>query len=74
MEADEDFIIMDRDGGRHVDQIPEDLAGLSVVVAPHLVSQEPIETAGNNEKSHVEVDLEPDRGTEGIHVEEADGV
>ncbi len=44
-----------RDRGRHIDEIPEDLARLGVRVAPHGPRQEPVEATGDDEEGHVEV-------------------
>lgn len=73
VEMDSDAGVVDVDGGGHVDQVAEDLPGLGVSVAAHATRDEPIEAAGDDQQSHVEVDLEPDRGRERVHVEEADG-
>ena len=74
MEADGDSAVGDVDVGGHVDEVAEDLSGLGVVVSAHAAGDEAIEAAGEDEESHVEVDLEADGGGEGVDVEEADGV
>ena len=60
METHGDFIFGDGDIGGHVDEITEDLAGLGVAVSAHAACHQPIESAGKDEKRHVEVDLEAD--------------
>jgi hypothetical protein len=60
--------------GWGVDQIAEDLAGLRIGIPAHPLGHESIQTTGDDEQVHVEVDFEPDCRGEGIHVEEADGV
>jgi hypothetical protein len=37
VEANRDFALADADIGRHVDQVPEDLTGLRILVAAHAV-------------------------------------
>src|SRR5512136_2964982 len=74
MEADGDFAVRDGDVGGHVDEVAEDEAGLGLVVAAHAACQEAVESGGEDEERHVEVDLESDRGGERVDVEEADGV
>ena len=51
----------DGDVGRHVDEVAEDQARLGIVVAAHAAGHEPVETGGEDEERHVEVDLEADR-------------
>jgi hypothetical protein len=48
--ADPDFVVGNRDIGQHVDQVPEDLARLSIVIASHTASHDAIEGAGENQK------------------------
>ena len=60
MEAHPDFAIGDGDVGRHVDEVAEDQAGEGIVVAAHAAGHEPVETGGEDEEGHVEVDLEAD--------------
>ena len=62
MEADGDLVVGDSDVGGHVDEVAEDLSGLCVVVSAHAFGHDAIEAAGEDEESHVEVDLEADGG------------
>ncbi len=61
VESHPDFVFGDGDIGRHVDEIAEDLARLSVIVAAHAAGHEAIEAGCEDEERHVEVDLEADR-------------
>ena len=74
MEADLDFAFSDCDVGRDVDQITEDLASLSIGIAAHGFGEDAIEPTGDDEKDHVEIDLESDSGRQRIHVKEAHGI
>ena len=60
VEADLDLAFSKCDIGWHVDQIAEDLAGLGIRVAPHPFGEDPIETAGDDQQNHVEINLESD--------------
>jgi hypothetical protein len=73
VEADPDFVVGDSDIGGHVDQVAEDLARFSIVLAAHTAGHDAIEGAGQNQKRHVEIDLKADRRGERIDVEEAYG-
>ena len=64
----------DVDGGRHIDEIAKDVAGLGVAVAAHATGEQAIESAGDHQQRHIEVDFESHRRGEGVHVEEADGI
>ena len=59
VEAYGDFARTDGDIGGHIDQVAEDLSGLSIVVTAHAVRHQAIETAGEYEQGHIEVDLKP---------------
>jgi hypothetical protein len=74
MEAHRDVVVCDCDIGRHVDQITKDLARLSIIITAHATGHQAIETAGEDEQCHVEIDFEPDRGGQGIAVKEAHGI
>ncbi|MBO0835819.1 MAG: hypothetical protein J2P28_09900, partial [Actinobacteria bacterium] len=71
MEAYRDFGGRDRDIGRHVDQVTEDLTRLRIVVSAHAAGHDAVEAGGEDEQGHVEVGLEGDRGGERVNVEEA---
>jgi hypothetical protein len=43
VESDRDFIVGDGDISRHVDEIPEDLARLGIIVATHAAGHQAIE-------------------------------
>jgi hypothetical protein len=60
MEPYGDFALTDGDIGGHIDQVAEDLSGLSIVVTAHAVRHQAIETAGEYEQGHIEVDLKAD--------------
>ena len=60
METQPDFAVRNGDVGRHVDKVAEDQARLGVVVATHAACHETVETGGEDEERHVEVDLEAD--------------
>ena len=60
VEADLDLAFSDCDVGRDVDEIAEDLASLSVGIAAHGFGEDAIEPTGDDEKDHVEIDLESD--------------
>src|SRR5271166_3737293 len=64
VKADLDFAIRDGDVGRNVDQIAKDLAGLSIAIAAHCFGENSIDPTGENQKDHVEVDLQSDGGRE----------
>jgi hypothetical protein len=74
MEAQPDFLVGNRNIGRHVNQIAEDLARLSILIAAHAAGHDAIEAAGQNQKGHVEIHLKADRRGERIDVEEADRI
>ena len=71
VEAHADLAVGDGDVGGHVDEVAEDLARLSVIVAAHAAGHQAIEAAGDDQQRHVEVDLEADRRGERVDVEEA---
>jgi hypothetical protein len=56
-----DLALCDGDVSGHVDDVAEDLACLSVVVSAHGSGHQTVEATGEDEKCHVEVDLEADR-------------
>jgi hypothetical protein len=58
VKADEDFFGGDFHVGWHIYDVAKDLPGLSIGVAPHSLSQEPIQPAGNHHQDHIKVDLE----------------
>jgi hypothetical protein len=60
MEAHVDFVVSDRDIGRHIDQVTEDLASLSIVISAHAARHYAIEAAGEHKKGHVEINLKAD--------------
>jgi hypothetical protein len=60
VESNCDFAICDNDLRRHIDEIAEDLAGLSIVVTTHSTGHDAIEAARQNQESHVEIHLEAD--------------
>ena len=60
VEADLDLAFSQCDVRRHVDQIAENLAGLGVGIAARSFGEETLETAGDDQQDHIEVDLEPD--------------
>jgi hypothetical protein len=60
MESQPDFGIGDDDVGGHVDKVAEDLSCLRVVVAAHAACHHTVETGGEDEERHVEVDFESD--------------
>ena len=62
------FIFSNGDVGRHVDEVAEDLACLGIVVAAHAARHQAIEPGGEDEKGHVEVDLETDRRGECVAI------
>ena len=61
VEAHGDFPFRDGDVGRHIDEVAEDLASLSIAVSAHAVGHQAVEAGGDDEEGHVEVDLEADR-------------
>src|SRR5436190_9473387 len=71
VESNQNLVFADHDVGGQVDEVTEDLAGLSVSVSPHLGGEQTIQAAGNHQQGHVEVDLEPHGGGKSVHVEEA---
>lgn len=71
VEADGDFLFANANVGGHVDEVAEDLAGLRVSIATHLVRDGAVESAGESEEGHIEVDLQTRCRREGIDVEEA---
>lgn len=56
-----DLALGDGDVGRHIDQIAEYLAGLSVIVSAHATRHETIEARSDDEECYVKIDLEADR-------------
>ena len=64
----------DGDVGRDVHQIAEDLASLSIRITAHGLGEKAIESAGEDQEDHVEIDLESHRGRQRIDVEEAHGI
>ena len=62
VEAHSDFAFGDDDIAGHIDGVAEDLAGLSIVISAHAACHQPVESACEDEKRHVEIDLEADRG------------
>ena len=59
MEADLDFAFSDRDVGRDVDEITEDLASLSVGIAAHGFGEDAIEPTGDDERTMSKSILSP---------------
>jgi len=74
VEADLDFAFSDGDVGWDVDQIAEDLASLRIGIAAHVFGQDAIDPAGDDEKHHVEIDLESNSGRQRIDMKEAHGI
>ena len=74
VKADLDFAIRYGDVGRNVDQIAKDLTGLGIEIAAHCLGENSIDPTGENQKDHVEIDLQSDGGRERIHVKEAHGI
>ena len=74
VKADLDFAIRYGDVGGNVDQIPKDLAGLSIGITAHCFGENSIDPTGENQKDHVEIDLQADGGRERIQVKETHGV
>ena len=68
------FFVRHRDGGREINQIAEDLAGLRVGVAAQALGQQAVEATGQDQQRHVEVNLEADGRGERIQMKEADRV
>ena len=60
VEFDPDFIVRDIDLGRHIDEVAEHLAGLSILVTTHATGHDAIEGAGEDQQTHVEIHLESD--------------
>ena len=63
--------LVDTHVGGHVDEIAEDLAGLAIGVAAHVLRETAIKSAGDDQQRHVEVYLQTDRRGQRDHVEEA---
>ena len=61
MEPHPDLVLGDGDIGRHVNQVAEDLAGLSIIIAAHAARHQSIKPAGEDQQRHVEIDFEADR-------------
>ncbi len=74
VKADLDFAIRYGDVGGNVDQIAKDLAGLRIGIAAHGLGENSIDSTGEHQKDHVEIDLQTDGGRERIHVKEAHGI
>ncbi len=64
------LFVADDNVGRHVNEVAENLAGLGVGVAAHLLGDEAIESAGQNQQRHVEIHLEPHRRGKGVNMKE----
>src|SRR3990170_3813085 len=62
------------DVGRHVDEVAEDLPGLGIGIATHLLSERSVESTGNRQQRHIEVHLQPYGRRQGVHVEKPNGV
>src|SRR5215472_16881911 len=60
VEFNPDFAIRDIDLGRHIDEVAEDLASLSIAVTAHATGHDAIEAAGQHQESHVEIHLKAD--------------
>src|SRR5215472_18744279 len=60
VEFNPDVAIRDIDLGRHVDEVAEDLASLSIAVTAHATGRDAIEAAGQHQESHVEIHLKAD--------------
>jgi len=74
MKTNLDLFRSDLDIGRHIDQIPEDMTRLGLGIPPHPPGQQPIQTGRDDQKSHVEVHLQTDRGRQRVQMKEPDGV
>jgi hypothetical protein len=74
VKADLDVAIRYGDVGGNVDQIAKDLAGLSIGIAAHGLGENAIDSTGEYQRDHVEIDLQADGGRERIHVKEAHGI
>src|SRR5207244_5374967 len=56
VEAHPDLTFGDGDIGRHIDEIAEDLARLSIIVSAHAAGHATIQDLGDAEERHIEVD------------------
>ena len=74
MEANKDLRVSYLDVGWGVNDISEDVPCLCITVSSHSTGQASIESAGDDEESHVKVHLHTDGRGEGIHVEEANRI
>jgi len=59
VESNRDLARCDGDIAGHVDDVAEDLSGLSVVVSAHAPCHQAVEAAGEHEERHVESTLSP---------------
>ena len=71
MESHLHFALGDGHVGGHVDEVAEDLPGLTLGVSAHALGESTIQPAGNDEQRHVEVDLHRDGRRQGVDVKEA---
>jgi len=70
--GDEDLALRDGDSCSRLDEVSEEMAGLRDVVAiANPATEDAIQAAGHKGKQG---DLQGHRGTEGVHVEEVNGV
>ena len=74
LEADLDLVIGYGDIGGNVNQIAKDLACLRIGITAHGFGENSIESTGDDQKDHVEIDFKPDGRRERIHMKEAHGI
>jgi hypothetical protein len=60
VETDFHLVVRHRDGGGEGNQIAKNLPRLRVGLAAHPLRQQAVESAGQNQQRHVEIDLESD--------------
>ena len=71
----DDFMFLDRDGRRDIEQVAEYLFGLrSFILASDLIGHEAIERTGHEGDLEIEVHFESDHGGKGIEVKELHGL
>jgi len=69
-----DLLVRHADPSRGVEESSEDLSSLRFVVAPEGFGKLPIDTTGDYGQQHVKIDIQGDRGGEGVEVEEIHGI
>lgn len=75
LEMDVDAGLVDGDRGRGIDEVAENMAGMSAEISVlNLEGKESVETAGHQSEQEITIDLHGDGGGESIHVEEIDAV